>query len=126
MLDLSFKTLSWIGAAGVAVSTLAGGFTYLDSQYAKATDMKLVQLRLEEKILTDREAVIQQRIWSIEDRYDDFLKVAPAAVKEEHRQMVMDLEKIKQEISSVMDMYHEKGYPATDSYYKYERAVRQK
>jgi predicted nucleic acid-binding Zn-ribbon protein len=123
-IELSMKTLSWIGAAGVAISTMAGGVTFVDSRYAKSPQVELIQLRLEEKILTDREAAVQQRIWRVEDRYQTTLTNAPETVKEEYRQMQIDLSQIRHEIQAVMETYHQQGYPATDSYYKYERAVR--
>jgi dsDNA-binding SOS-regulon protein len=118
------KILSAFGMVGVAVSTMYGGMNWVEDRYARAPRVELLELRFEEKVLTDRAVAIQDRIWEIEDRYQDFLTVAPVSVKEEHRQMVADLAKVKDEIRAVMDGYRQKGYPATSDYYKYENAKR--
>jgi len=124
MMEPMHKILSAVGMVGVAVSTLYGGITYIDDRYAQAPRVELLELRFEEKVLTDRAVAIQDRIWEIEDRYENFLTVAPVSVKEEHRQMVADLAKVKDEIRAVMDGYRQKGYPATSDYYKYENSKR--
>lgn len=118
------KVLSAVGLVGVAISTLYGGANWVEDRYVKTSRVELLELRFEEKVLTDRSIAIQDRIWEIEDRYEGFLSVAPVSVKEEHRQMVADLATIKQEIRAVMDRYRQRGYPASDDYYKYENSKR--
>jgi dsDNA-binding SOS-regulon protein len=118
------KLLSAVGSVGVLCTTLYGGATWVDDRFARAPRVELLELRFEEKVMTDRAVAIQDRIWEIEDRYDDFLNVAPVSVKEEHRQMIADLAKVREEIRAVMDGYHRKNYPASDDYYKYENSKR--
>ena len=84
---------------------------------------QFTDLRLEEKILTDRVRAIQERMWSVEDRYP-VLTLAPVAVREEYRQMVADLADVQRQIQSVMDTYRQVGYPASSDYYHYERPYR--
>ena len=124
MMEPMHKILSAVGMVGVAVSTMYGGMNWVEDRYARAPRVELLELRFEEKVLTDRAVAIQDRIWEIEDRYQDFLAVAPVSVKEEHRQMVADLAKVRQDIQAVMDGYHRKNYPATDDYYRYENSKR--
>jgi dsDNA-binding SOS-regulon protein len=118
------KLLSAVGSVGVLCTTLYGGATWVDDRFARAPRVELLELRFEEKVMTDRAVAIQDRIWEIEDRYDDFLNVAPVSVKEEHRQMVADLAKVRDEIRAVMDRYHQRDYPASSDYYKYENSKR--
>ena len=108
---------------GVTTSTYKG-VEFVDARYAKSGDVQLTNLRLEEKILTDRTVAIQSRIWTLEDRYGVDLFEAPGTVKEQYRQMVVDLADVKAQIQSVMQAYRAGGYPASDSYYSYEQPHR--
>lgn len=65
------------------ISSLFGGFFFLDGRYAKATDTKeikeqtrKVEQRLENKIILDRVDKLQERIWKYQDRYGDRLEKA--------------------------------------------------
>ncbi len=125
------KAAGLVAALGASIGVLYSGVSFIDGRYAKMpeveqvrTDMTLTSLRLEEKILTDRVAAIQQRLWKIEDRYGEDLAGAPMSVKEEHRQMDLDIAEVHDKIKSVMDAYRHGGYQASDSYYKYERPLR--
>lgn len=100
------------------------GVAFVDARYAKSADAQLTNLRLEEKILTDRVAAIQSRIWSLDDRYGVDLFEAPGPVKEEYRQMAADLMDTKTQIQSVITAYRTGGYPASDTYYHYEQPHR--
>ena len=70
------------------VSMLFGGYFYVDSRYALAGDVKNLSERLENKIIEDKLSNIQQRIWKIDDRYEE--KIMPDSVKEEYRQLIED------------------------------------
>lgn len=129
-LDLG-KSAGLVAALGGAIATLYGGWAFIDVRYVKTSELDAVRsaatltnLRLEEKILTDRVQAIQERIWLIEDRYGKELLSAAPSVKEEHRQMLTDLAEIDREIQSVMDAYRQHGYPASAEYYHYERPHR--
>ena len=125
------KIAGLVAAIGGAVATAWGGVSFIDDRYGKTAEIQevkqattFVNLRLEEKILTDRVAAIQQRIWKLEDRYGDTMTTAPDTAKEEHRQMQTDLASMHEQIVSVMDAYRRQGYPATENYYKYEQPHR--
>ncbi len=53
--------------------------------FAKASELQLVSLRLDQKINQDRCDWVQQRIWALDDRYDK--RVMPTTVKEEYRRL---------------------------------------
>ena len=129
-MDLSTVMKTGTAAGTLLVSLYTGG-SWLDARYAHTeavdaltSDTRFTNLRLEEKILTDRVAAIQTRMWSLEDRYHHDLTTAPPAVREEYRKMVVDLDDVRQQIQSVMAQYRAVGYPATMDYYRYERPHR--
>ena len=47
----------------VILFTLTGGIVCFEYHFAKEADLQMVQLRLEQKILTDERSQVQQRIW---------------------------------------------------------------
>ncbi len=57
--------------------------------FAKASELQLVSLRLDQKINQDRCDWVQQRIWALDDRYDK--RVMPTTVKEEYRRLKAEL-----------------------------------
>ena len=57
--------------------------------FAKASELQLVSLRLDQKISQDRCDWVQQRIWALDDRYDK--RVMPTTVKEEYRRLKAEL-----------------------------------
>ena len=122
---------AWIGTMTALVGALYSGSFWIETRYAKTSEMQAVQsdarftsLRLEEKILTDRVAAIQSRLWSLEDRYQGGINTAPNPVREEYRQMVIDLADVQRQIQSVMAAYRAVGYPASPTYYHYEQPHR--
>lgn len=46
------------------LGTILGSMNY----FAKAADLKLVEFRLEQKIVSDQIVQMQQRLWQLEDR----------------------------------------------------------
>ena len=94
------------GSAAVALlATLTGAgystFSWHDSRYSKQLDVQLIEMRLEQKILSDRQRQTQQRIWQIEDRYDGKVQDAPDTVQEEYRDLKQELEDITAEMNEV-------------------------
>ncbi|MBI5599652.1 MAG: hypothetical protein HY890_07950 [Deltaproteobacteria bacterium] len=84
---------------GIVVAFIAfGGFiwgtySYLDSKFAKAADMKRIEQRLDGKILEDRVSDIQKRLWTLEERY--YKKDMPESVKEEYRNLKEEKNKLE-------------------------------
>lgn len=81
----------------VTLATLIGivfsAYFYLDSRYALARDLQLVEVRLEQKINSDQINNLQRRIWSIEDRYRGVRM--PEIVAEELRELKLQVEQLK-------------------------------
>lgn len=84
----------------VTLASLVGiafsAYFYIDSRYALARDLQLVEVRLEQKINSDQINNLQRRIWSIEDRYSDVQM--PETVAEELRELKLQLEQLKEKL----------------------------
>lgn len=64
-----FRTLTGqVVLAVTALTVIIGGWVSFDGYVAKAADVRLVELRLDRKILKDDRTRVQQRIWQFEDR----------------------------------------------------------
>jgi hypothetical protein len=116
-MELPTKIISFIGAGGTALATLWGGASFVDTRYAHAPNVVLIEMRLEQKILTDRAAQLQQRVWKIEERYGTDLFEAPGTVREEYRQLKLELQDLGEEINAVQQEYRRQG-SAGSRYYE--------
>jgi hypothetical protein len=64
-----FQTVTGQVVLGItALSVIIGGWIAFDGYVAKAGDLRLVETRLEKKILKDDRTRTQERIWQLEDR----------------------------------------------------------
>lgn len=82
---------AYIGMAA-AVPALVGGLygsgSWVDSRYAHEEDLSLVEMRLNEKITSDRLNQIQSRIWRLEERYGEDHAQWPTEAKSELRELM--------------------------------------
>lgn len=69
-----------------------------DKYVAHAEDLRLVEVRLEQKIQADRAKAVQQRNWELEKEYKG--KPMPPAVESEIRENKQEIEEIKTQIKS--------------------------
>jgi len=67
-----------------------GVWSYL-GRYALCADLKAVEQRLDYKIVSDQSQSIQQRIWTLEDRYKG--RQMPPSVLEEYRKLLEEKKK---------------------------------
>ena len=83
-------SISHLVAASVSfvltLVTITGALFAIDDRWAKASEVKMIELRLDQKIYSDRLYDIQKRMWKLEDRYGDE-KSMPPEVKEEYRKL---------------------------------------
>jgi len=73
-LTRSWKTLSAVVGMVIILSTAVGGIVAADARYAKADYVSIVEERLNVKIIQDRIDAIQERMWNIEDRWNERYK----------------------------------------------------
>lgn len=83
------KKLGFIVSICVFVGMIVSANAYL----AKAKDLRLVEYRLDQKITNDKLDAIQQRIWTLEDRYEG--RPVPQSVKEECRKLKEEKKKLE-------------------------------
>jgi hypothetical protein len=84
------KRLSLILGVLIGLGTLTGSVLAVNDYFAKAADLELVALRLEQKIQQDRCDYMQRRIWRLEDRYSGCVDKMPPSVREEFRKLKAD------------------------------------
>lgn len=84
------KKLSTVIAVIIGLCTLVGlGYKY-DQRLAKADDVRNLDIRLEQKIQSDRVANLQERIWAYEDRYGIVCSIMPTNIRSEYRNLLKD------------------------------------
>ena len=96
-MEMSMKVVaSSVASLAALVTSLYSGAVWIDDRYANKDDVRLIELRLEQKIQQDRVQQIQQRIWQIEDRYRDKLqRPENSDAYNEYRKLKDELEGLK-------------------------------
>jgi peptidoglycan hydrolase CwlO-like protein len=82
------------------IGTLFGGYFWFDTTYAKASDLKNTDSRLEQKILEDRYESLDKHIWSIQDQYRNITK-APAEIRQELRDLQNKRDRVKNRLDEI-------------------------
>lgn len=84
------------------ISSLFGGFFFLDNRYAKAAETVKIERRLENKIILDRIDRLQERLWKFQDRYGDKLeKAKDKLIKEEFKRLETEKELLEKSLEGV-------------------------
>ena len=104
------------------ISICFGVYFFFEDRYAHASDMikamesiKKIAVRLDYKIIEDQLRAVQQRIWTIEDRYcsDNSKKCEetkmPQTVREQYRELKFQREQLQEELRNL-----NKGKPQAD------------
>ena len=88
-------TIQGLIAVGVLTWMIFGGITY----FAKAGDLKLVEMRLEQKIVNDQIIQIKQKMWQLEDRNKgtDCTKWKDEKDRKEYRELNQTLDELKKQ-----------------------------
>jgi len=73
-----------------------GAYQYQEMRYAKCGELKAVEQRLDYKIVSDQAQSIQQRIWTLEERYKG--NIMPESVLEEYRKLLEDKKRMEQKM----------------------------
>jgi hypothetical protein len=95
------KRLSILLGVVFVLSTLTGGLFTLDQRWAKADSVQQLSIRLEQKILEDRQFALQERIWRLEDRYRANPAGTPAEVRMEIRSLNHDLQLVDKKLKKL-------------------------
>jgi archaellum component FlaC len=95
---MKIKSVHIILGVIISISTLIGLIFNLDGRWAKADELKKVEMRLEQKIQQDRVEALQERMWKLEDRYCETNKM-PQEVKDEYRKIKTEKELLEKHIT---------------------------
>jgi hypothetical protein len=98
-MDDTVKKASAVIALIMAMAAMLVG---LDNQYARAAAVKRLELRLDQKMLADRQDKIQERIWKLEDRYPS-QEVARPQDKEQWRKLEKEFADNEKELDIIRD-----------------------
>ena len=93
------KLASSIISLAAVISLAFGSYFYFEKRYALAGDLEKVKSRLEYKIKSDQLKSTQDRIWTIEDRYQG--KPMDKTTTEELRQLKESKDQIKGELDKL-------------------------
>jgi len=91
---MKFSLRAILGTIAIIIALFSA--VWAANEYvAKAKDLRMVELRLDQKIDADRIKDIQQRIWMLEDRFGVDRSSQPKEVREEIRNLKIELQKLR-------------------------------
>lgn len=90
--------ISLITGILILFGIIFGAYQFFEKRYALAEEVKKISERLDYKIVSDQYNAVQQRIWTIQDRFQK--KEMDTTTKEEMRK----LEQGKDELRKKMDI----------------------
>ncbi len=93
------QAIGVLGTLATIIGITWGAYSFLDLKYAHAEEVKMIEKRLDIKILEDNITHLQNRIWSIEDRYQN--KTMPSEMKAEYRRSLKEKEVLEQKLDSI-------------------------
>lgn len=94
----------------LTLSAVVGGVVTVEARYASTDQLEQVSDRLNQKILQDRLAGLQERLWSLEDRwsdrfygthqrypatFDELLAWVPDEAREQFRDLLREIREIE-------------------------------
>ena len=86
------EIIELIVAVLVIIGMVVGALNYL----AKASELQLVEMRLDQKIVSDQIMQLQQRIWQLQDRnYGPCTNWTNQKDKDEYRKIQEEIEMLK-------------------------------
>ena len=88
------KKILAIAGAILTIGSLIGMAIAVDSRYARTEYVAQIEYRLDQKIVQDRAAMLQERMWRLEDRYG----VDKARFMDEYRRLKAEYDDIVRKI----------------------------
>lgn len=84
----------------LAFAVIGGLYAY-DKTLAKVVQLAGVEFRLDQKILSDRQAQLQNQIWKIEDRYGTNVATMSQEVRYKYRRLLFDLKRVEKKLQKL-------------------------
>lgn len=88
-------------AGVIAVMTIAGAVYGATELFARKTEVQLIAARLDQKIMGDQAAQIQNRIWRIEDRFGKDCQRCDDDTKKEWRRLKDQLYRLNKQLDVI-------------------------
>ena len=103
---MDLKKISIIVGLVLTLASVVGAGIAYDKNLAKQCNIqelteriKYTDARLDQKILSDHVNNLQSRLWDLEKHYGEInVQLAPQPVKDEYRQLKIDLDRAKQKL----------------------------
>ena len=73
----------------------------LEGYFAKESEVKIIEVRLDQKILSDRVIALEERIWSIDDRYKTIDEM-PDPLRTEYRYLQQECSSSKEQLKNLI------------------------
>ena len=89
------------GTVVAAIGGIGAGYYALDQTYARQEQVVAIDQRLEQKIVGDRFFRLQQAYWALEDRYGKSCVQGDAAVKQQCRAILQQLQEAQDELDQL-------------------------
>jgi len=100
-----------VGALATLMTSLYGGLEWADTRYANAGDVKAIELRLEQKILTDQLRDIEVRLWTLQERYGKELeKPEHATLRAEYQRLQQQQHDIEEQLQDIREQTMKQRY----------------
>ena len=118
MWSITEAPLKVIGTAlGVGITLVGGtykGFDFVDSHFAHQDDLEMVNMRLDEKVSSDRVNQVQQRIWMLEKEYGSDRNTWPQSVQQEVKELEVKKQKLDRHLDKIDDIMLQRGLNPSD------------
>ena len=82
------KKLQILIGTVIGICTLIGIVLATDGYVAKAKDLEMTNMRLDQKIIQDYTRDIQERIWRLEDKFGTDCSKMPADLRKTYRELL--------------------------------------
>lgn len=85
----------------VSICILIGTGIQVDQRFAKAQEVRTLELRLEQKIQQDRAFALQERMWNLEDRYGK-IEDMPEDIRDSNRRSLKSYDEIQKMLDKIL------------------------
>jgi len=95
---MNLKKISIIIGLIISLTVLVGAGAKLDRRWAKADRLTMVEQRLDQKIIQDRINAIQERLWSLEDKFGSIIASLPETIRDQYRRLLKEMKDLEKRL----------------------------
>ena len=97
------KKLQLLRSVLLGIIALIGTGLSAEKYFAKEKALQQLEMRVDQKIISDRAFDLQERIWKFEDRYGSDCSKMPAEVKEEYRKLIEEKKVQEKQLELILE-----------------------